>query len=77
MRLSSQTVAGPRSTLGYVNRWNVQIVLETLNNDVVTWTLSDRGLESLRADIKAGELGRVHIMHVDPVETVGLVALAA
>ena len=77
MRLSSQTPGLRHAYSRFVNRWNVQIVLEALNNDVVTWTLSDRGLESLRADIKAGELGRVHIMRVDPVETVGLVALAA
>ena len=60
-----------------MNKWNVQIVLEALNDDVVTWTLSDKGLESLRADIKAGELGRARIMRVDPIRDVGLVALAA
>jgi hypothetical protein len=60
-----------------VDRWNVQIVLEALNNDVVTWTLSDEGLESLRADMKAGELGRAHILRVDPLRDAGLVALAA
>jgi len=60
-----------------VNRWNVQVVLETLNNDVITWTVSDEGLERLRADVSAGDLGRAHIAQVTPVETVGLVALAA
>jgi hypothetical protein len=60
-----------------VNRWQVQIVLEALNNDVITWTVSDEDLERLRADIRAGELGRAHIKRVDPVENVGLVALAA
>jgi hypothetical protein len=60
-----------------VNRWNVQIVLEALDNDVITWTVSDEGLERLRADVIAGELGRAHIRRVEPVKTVGLVALAA
>jgi len=60
-----------------VKQWNVQIVLETLNNDVITWTVSDEALERLRADVRAGELGRAHIMRVDPVENVGLVAIAA
>ncbi|HEX6512668.1 MAG TPA: hypothetical protein VF157_10240 [Chloroflexota bacterium] len=60
-----------------MNRWNVQLVLETLNNDVITWTVSDEDLERLRADVRAGELGRAHIARVDPVDTVGLVAIAA
>jgi hypothetical protein len=60
-----------------VNRWKVQIVLESLNNDSVTWTLSDQELEELRADIKAGDLGRAHIGRVQPLSQVGLVALAA
>ncbi|HLQ32719.1 MAG TPA: hypothetical protein VK457_08535 [Chloroflexota bacterium] len=60
-----------------MKQWNVQIVLETLNNDVITWTVSDEALERLRADVRAGELGRAHIMRVDPVENVGLVAIAA
>jgi hypothetical protein len=60
-----------------VNRWNVQIVLEALNDDVITWTVSDEGLERLRADIRAGELGRAHIKRIEPRETVGLVAIAA
>jgi len=60
-----------------VKQWNVQIVLETLNNEVITWTVSDEALERLRADVRAGELGRAHIMRVDPVENVGLVAIAA
>jgi len=60
-----------------VNRWNVQIVLEALNDDTITWTVSDQGLERLRADIRSGELGRAHIKRIEPVETVGLVALAA
>jgi hypothetical protein len=60
-----------------VKQWNVQIVLETLNDDVITWTVSDEALERLRADVRAGELGRAHIMRVDPVENVGLVAIAA
>jgi hypothetical protein len=60
-----------------VNRWNVQIVLEALNDDVISWTVSDEGLERLRADIRAGDLGRAHIAHVEPLETVGLVAIAA
>ncbi|HLY64997.1 MAG TPA: hypothetical protein VKU60_05635 [Chloroflexota bacterium] len=60
-----------------MSNWKVQIVLEALNNDVVTWTLSDRALETLRSDIIGGELGRAHIGRIDPVETAGLVALAA
>ncbi len=60
-----------------MKQWNVQIVLETLNNEVITWTVSDEALERLRADVRAGELGRAHIMRVDPVENVGLVAIAA
>jgi len=60
-----------------VNRWNVQIVLEALNNDTITWTVSDEGLETLRADVMAGDLGRAHIKRVDPIENVGLVAIAA
>ncbi len=60
-----------------MNQWNVQIVLEALNDDSITWVVSDEGLERLRADIRAGELGRAHIGRIDPVETVGLVALAA
>ena len=60
-----------------MNRWNVQIVLEALNDDVITWIVSDEGLERLRADLRAGDLGRAHIMRVEPVETVGLVAIAA
>jgi hypothetical protein len=70
-------VAPARSYACTVNKWNVQIVLEALNDDVITWTLSDEGLDSLRADIKAGELGRAHIMRVDPLRDAGLVALAA
>jgi hypothetical protein len=61
----------------YVNSWNVQIVLEALNDDVITWTISDEGLERLRADIRAGELGRAYIKRVEPLETAGLVAIAA
>ncbi|HEU0167603.1 MAG TPA: hypothetical protein VFS62_07485 [Chloroflexota bacterium] len=60
-----------------MNRWNVQIVLEALNGDSVTWTLTDPELEQLRMDIRGGELGRAHIGHVEPVTQVGLVALAA
>jgi len=60
-----------------VNRWNVQIVLESLNNDTITWALSDGELEQLRADIRSGELGRVHLGKVEPVNQIGLVALAA
>lgn len=60
-----------------MNRWNVQIVLEALNDDVITWTVSDEALERLRTDLRAGELGRAHITRIDPVETVGLVAIAA
>ena len=60
-----------------MNRWNVQIVLEALNDDVITWIVSDEGLERLRADLRAGDLGRAHIMRVEPVETLGLVAMAA
>ena len=60
-----------------MNTWNVQIVLEALNDDVITWIVSDEGLERLRAELRAGELGRAHIMRVEPVETVGLVAIAA
>jgi len=60
-----------------VNRWNVQIILESLNNDSVTWTLNDAELEQLRADIRAGELGRARVGRVEPVRQVGLVAIAA
>jgi len=60
-----------------VNRWNVQIVLESLSGDSVTWTLSDAELDQLRMDVRAGELGRAHIKNVDPVRQVGLVAIAA
>ena len=60
-----------------MNRWNVQIVLEALNGDMISWTVSDEGLERLRADIRAGDLGRAHIQRIEPVETVGLVAIAA
>jgi len=60
-----------------VNRWNVQIVLEALNRDSVTWTLTDPELEQLRMDIRAGDLGRAHIGRIEPVQQVGLVALAA
>jgi len=60
-----------------VNRWNVQIVLEALNGDSVTWTLTEPELEQLRMDIRGGELGRAHIGRVEPVTKVGLVALAA
>lgn len=60
-----------------MDRWNVQIVLEALNDDVITWTVSDEGLERLRADLRSGELGRAHIKRIDPIETIGLVALAA
>ncbi len=60
-----------------VNQWNVQIVLEALNDDVITWTVSEEGLERLRSDIRAGELGRAHIRRADPLEVVGLVAIAA
>ena len=73
----SQTRGAFRSYSCTVNKWNVQFVLEALNDEVITWTLSDEGLESLRADVRAGELGRAHIMRVDPVAEVGLVALAA
>jgi len=77
MRLSSQTRGASGHKLDFVNRWNVQIVLEALNDEVITWTVSDEGLESLRADIRSGELGRARIAQVEPVETLGLVALAA
>lgn len=60
-----------------MDRWNVQIVLEALNDDVITWTVSDEGLERLHADLRAGELGRAHIKRIDPVENIGLVAIAA
>ena len=60
-----------------MDRWNVQIVLESLNNDSVIWALNDEELEHLRMDIKAGELGRAHIGRVEPVQQVGLVAIAA
>ena len=60
-----------------MNSWNVQIVLEALNDDTIIWTVSDDGLERLRADIRAGELGRAHIARVEPLETAGLVAIAA
>ncbi len=77
MRLSSQTLGVEVHKLVIVNQWNVQIVLEALNDDIITWTVSEEGLERLRADIRAGELGRAHIRRVDPLETVGLVAIAA
>jgi len=59
-----------------VNRWNVQIVLEALNDDTITWAMSDEELEQLRADIAAGELGHAHIKRIKPVSNVSLVAAA-
>ena len=52
-------------------------MLEALNRDSVTWTLTDPELEQLRMDIRAGDLGRAHIGRIEPVQQVGLVALAA
>ena len=52
-------------------------MLEALNGDSVTWTLTEPELEQLRMDIRGGELGRAHIGRVEPVTKVGLVALAA
>jgi len=76
MRLSSQTRTAVGLILYFVNRWNVQIVLEALNYDTITWAMSDAELEQLRADIDAGELGRAHIKRIVPIRDVSLVAAA-
>lgn len=52
-------------------------MLEALNDDTITWTMSDEDLAKLRVDINAGDLGRAHIKSVQPVRSIGLVAAAA
>ena len=56
-----------------MNRWNVQILLEALD-DTIIWSLSEEGLEDLRGAIKAGELGRARIKRIEPTGAPSLLA---